>query len=271
MTNKQTVTRFIGKCPVCEGTYKLTADKRMVHHGYERPGWGHIVGDCFAVGYESYEVSCLATEKYLAQVRALLAARLETLGNLKSGRTKKLSVTIWRGGKRDSEEIGPKDPRWERTRENAISDLAREVEQIRKEITRLTGLIDAWAPQALRTVEELEGLNAAERKAKSDKRAQDKAAKVQAKVESYQKRLATAIKNKTASTIADIFDSAQRQLRDMTGCTRAEAFAMLDRNNVFLAFGLDLTRDDHYSGPNSDVISRMRYTKKSDFDWPKDL
>lgn len=44
-----TVTRYVGKCPICEGDFKLTTDaihgnfgdgQKMVHHGYQRPGDG---------------------------------------------------------------------------------------------------------------------------------------------------------------------------------------------------------------------------------------
>lgn len=57
-----------GTCGVCERRIKLTlqADGRMalVHHGYRRPGYGHIEGDCFGVGYEPHEHSPKAAADY---------------------------------------------------------------------------------------------------------------------------------------------------------------------------------------------------------------
>ena len=42
------------ECQVCERTQALTKDGVLVHHGYERPGHGWIVGDCFGVGHKPY-------------------------------------------------------------------------------------------------------------------------------------------------------------------------------------------------------------------------
>ena len=55
---KETVTRYVGNCQICERDQKLTVDMKMVHHGYLRPGDGEIHGDCPCVGAEPYEVSC---------------------------------------------------------------------------------------------------------------------------------------------------------------------------------------------------------------------
>jgi hypothetical protein len=40
----------------------------MVNHGYERPGCGYIIGNCFGVDYQPYEMSCAGTRDFLAQV-----------------------------------------------------------------------------------------------------------------------------------------------------------------------------------------------------------
>jgi len=42
-------TRYIGWCPVCERDIKVRDDV-LVHHGYQRPGVGYIIGDCVGVG-----------------------------------------------------------------------------------------------------------------------------------------------------------------------------------------------------------------------------
>jgi hypothetical protein len=42
------------ECQVCERVQALTKDGVLVHHGYERPGHGWIVGDCFGVGHKPY-------------------------------------------------------------------------------------------------------------------------------------------------------------------------------------------------------------------------
>lgn len=64
-----------GTCAICYRNIKLvsnyqTSRKEMVHHGYRRPGYGAIEGDCFGVSYPPYELSPSACEAYLA--RALI-------------------------------------------------------------------------------------------------------------------------------------------------------------------------------------------------------
>jgi hypothetical protein len=45
-------------CAACWGAYAmLPRGGGLTHHGYTRPGWGHIVGDCAGVRTEPWEVS----------------------------------------------------------------------------------------------------------------------------------------------------------------------------------------------------------------------
>jgi len=70
-----------GTCPVCFGDYVVYGKSpRMVHHGYERPGIGYIVGDCHGVDFPPFEVSCEGTKSFherlggrLVHVQGLLA------------------------------------------------------------------------------------------------------------------------------------------------------------------------------------------------------
>ncbi len=66
-----------GTCPACFRNIKLDAAQKMVHHGYQRPGIGYIVGDCFCVGYLPYELSSEGTKAFLERAirPALDAAR----------------------------------------------------------------------------------------------------------------------------------------------------------------------------------------------------
>lgn len=43
-----------GECQVCARKQCLTGGGALVHHGYRRPGYGSIVGDCFGVGHLPY-------------------------------------------------------------------------------------------------------------------------------------------------------------------------------------------------------------------------
>jgi hypothetical protein len=265
---KTTITRYIGKCPICEGDFKLTLDRNMVHHGYERLGHGSIVGDCRAVGAPSYEWSCDISKVYRSEVEARLTHAEQWLARLQSGEITELLHTEYPGAK--LENIVKGDPKWPRILRTCIAQTESKVEALTCEIARMTRLIEAWVRRPLRTVEEFESGGTAERNAKRAAREAEKAAKVAAKIASYQKRLDTAVRKKTTSTIADIFESAPRQLRDLTGCSREQAFVMLDRTHVFAAFGLDLAADDRHSGPNGSMLSSMRYSKK-DIEWPASL
>lgn len=43
-------------CSGCFGAHAVTTHTLIGHHGYDRPGWGYIIGDCPGVGYEPWEV-----------------------------------------------------------------------------------------------------------------------------------------------------------------------------------------------------------------------
>lgn len=42
------------ECQVCENVQATTKNGRLVHHGYKRPGWGCIVGDCYGAGHAPF-------------------------------------------------------------------------------------------------------------------------------------------------------------------------------------------------------------------------
>ena len=95
----------LGTCPVCERAIRVRAGK-MVHHGYQRPGSGRIVGDCYGVGTPPYEVSSEGTRGYRDHVVAprlardeTFLARLEakTVEELQYERTVPVPTTLQRG------------------------------------------------------------------------------------------------------------------------------------------------------------------------------
>ena len=56
------------ECQICERQQALDAAGCLGHHGYRRPGWGHITGDCVGVGHRPYPATD-ALVAYLAAVR----------------------------------------------------------------------------------------------------------------------------------------------------------------------------------------------------------
>ena len=60
------------ECQICERQQALDANGRLVHHGYKRPGWGCIIGDCMGVGHLPYPATD-ALVRYLAVVKNYIA------------------------------------------------------------------------------------------------------------------------------------------------------------------------------------------------------
>jgi hypothetical protein len=175
----------VGTCPVCERPIRVRSGK-MVHHGYVRPGRGHIVGDCFAVGRAPYEVSCEATRDY----RAVLARRRDTaadfLARLEAGSVETLyadarvpvPTTLPRGAfaRKDAgwtswqspvhrDETDPRRrevwrSEWTRARQEACS----EIRGLDGEGARCDRLIEAWQPGELRDVPRAAPLSKAPRR-----------------------------------------------------------------------------------------------------------
>jgi len=157
------VTRYIGRCGVCEGDYKLLSGK-LVHHGYRRPGYGSIVGDCFGVGYAPLEVSTEASEEYRAACEGSRAGIRSYLQRLNAGEVNELTVYRREGawGKEVAERVrrDADDPeerrRFERAHEREVKQAERQIEFYKVEIGRMTRIIDAWIERPIRTVEEFE-------------------------------------------------------------------------------------------------------------------
>jgi len=153
-----TVTRHIGRCPVCEGDFRLHK-LTMVHHGYKRPGYGEIVGDCFGVGYPPYELSTEGTEHYLAAVERGIAGNERMLAELtndpQSVTVLKMKVTGF--GRRDYEPVTytPADGyEFRSALQSKIREVERSQERLRDEQRRCEHLIRDRVKRPVRTEEE---------------------------------------------------------------------------------------------------------------------
>ncbi len=191
-------TRLIGTCPICERQQKVTPAGAMVHHGFRRPGRGHIIGDCFGVGYKAYELStagCQAYKVHLAEWRQLEERYLERLKD----RPETISTEPNFRGQiatyhRDSPD---REMRlyYERTLENAIRGVQYTIQELERSDIRMSRLIQAWAPAPLVEIDE-EGLTPAKReervarKAEKDTKRAEKDAKRQAHRAKVNERLA---------------------------------------------------------------------------------
>jgi hypothetical protein len=174
-----TVTRYIGNCQICEGDFKLTPQKTMVHHGYERPGWGHIHGDCMGVHAEPYETSCERLKSFRDGLRERLASNVERLRQLDAGEITDLSVTSLRGYGHNARvithcySIGVTPVHvWLDVLRYEKSSVEMELRNLKAGIERCEKRIAAWTPKPIRTVEEA----AAEEKGAKDARKSEREA-----------------------------------------------------------------------------------------------
>lgn len=69
------------ECQICERKQALDLHGNLVHHGYKRPGWGYIQGDCMGVNHKPYPATD-ALEIYLQTIKGYLKNCQITLENL---------------------------------------------------------------------------------------------------------------------------------------------------------------------------------------------
>lgn len=181
-------TRYLGNCQICEGDYKLrdyNPSRVLVHHGYTRPGYGYIVGDCPGVNQLPYEVSCEALKTYLPRLQAHWEEKKAYLTRLEAGEITYIAEVHpnRRGGGIDTTEYicGVTEPyTWMQAIQHRISQVGYEIGGLDREITRVQNRISAWKLMPIRTIEEEMVKVEADRKARAEeaqKRREEKAAK----------------------------------------------------------------------------------------------
>lgn len=184
MNAAETVTRLLGTCAICTRSIKVR-DGVMVHHGFQRPGDGYIVGDCFAVHREPYEVSCEVTKEYRALLQKQLVDQEAWLVTLEAGLVPHfIEVSHYTKMMRQFA-VGVTAPyEFERVCESRIRETRFNISGLKSEISRLTKMITDWQPRDVQKVMEEKltvlaadkAMRAAERQAKRDATAARKAA-----------------------------------------------------------------------------------------------
>lgn len=168
MAKQHTRVGTVGTCPVCDREYRVQKGV-MVHHGYERPGHGSIVGDCWAVGREPFEVSCEATKEYRKGIDAFLHDLREHHVRLTTGVTtmlrKDVSKYEYKHGRKTLVEAkfeeytsSETDPlrayEWKQLLHYAVLRVESEVRMAEAEVGRLDKMVARWEPKPLREVTE---------------------------------------------------------------------------------------------------------------------
>jgi hypothetical protein len=148
-----------GECQICQRRHILDSRGNLVLHGYQRPGHGYIVGDCFGVGYPPWEVSSdrLAEWIELLKTRAAQATQ-------EAARTAKLTtIDVNRGSERNPRYVtltkgDPPgyDGRGSFTFEGEIEKRARDLKQQAEWLTdnakRETQRLKTWKPKRVAAV-----------------------------------------------------------------------------------------------------------------------
>lgn len=69
------------ECQICERQQACDKDGTLCHHGYKRPGWGFIAGDCMGEGHAPYPATD-ALEKYLTRTKNYIKTCKSSLKDL---------------------------------------------------------------------------------------------------------------------------------------------------------------------------------------------
>jgi hypothetical protein len=278
-------TRYIGWCPVCERDIKVRSNL-LVHHGYQRPGVGYIIGDCPSVGYEPYELGTGAAEHYLrtSVVPSTRQARLNldvlqspagpewllfadyNVSTRRVTRDRFGNPNMLRLSRAEADERAAQLPEWERRRydwdyalQAEIREQSARLEHWNRERHRIERLIAEWRPQPLRTVEEEIQRQEQSRNEREAARTAARDQKITAEVVKIRKRIDSAVRNRNSSVLADIFKS--NKLRAVSGwrISRENALALLERDAIWRAFGL-LTPSGYLpEATAANILDRMEW------------
>lgn len=140
-----------GHCAICAHLQKLhkVGDKFvMVHHGFQRPGHGYIVGDCFGVKYEPYEKSAEACKDYIPHLEGAKKHFEGIVAKLKSGTID--SFTIPKRHKNEQDKILVKgEEAFEKELKSRIHSAEQQIKYIIEDIEMFKKKIADWKEQPL--------------------------------------------------------------------------------------------------------------------------
>jgi hypothetical protein len=124
--------QVLGTCPVCGRLQCVRSDEtNMVLHGYQRPGGGFIVGDCFGTNYPAYEISPDGCTAYVIEMQRHIDKLSAILVSLRSGEIQKVTVqdgyTKVRGRVvPNTVDVGPDDKRFAPRLQRMVDDNERD-------------------------------------------------------------------------------------------------------------------------------------------------
>jgi hypothetical protein len=143
--------QIIGTCAICEHE-QVVHDVTMVKHGYQRPGVGYLIGECFGVSRPAYEVSPQACKDYLPVLRGALANYTNYLSRLKAKKIESFTrdKKDFRSGNVAKIVVKKGEREYDSILQSEISQTERQIGFVAEDITRITKKIENWKPGKLR-------------------------------------------------------------------------------------------------------------------------
>jgi hypothetical protein len=147
-------SQVIGTCAICSNS-QVVRNGGMVVHGYQRPGYGYIVGECFGVRYAPYETSADACVAYVPVLEAHKTKFEGNLADLNAGKIKEFRETKYNWRTRQDEIIVIKkgEPRFNELLKAEIASTEQQIKYIIRDIVEMKRRITEWTPGTLRTNE----------------------------------------------------------------------------------------------------------------------
>lgn len=135
-------------CGGCFGEFKVRKGK-MVLHGYMRPGWGHIIGDCAGAYEDPYEVSPAGTKKHLQRLFDAVAVQEYKINRLKTDPPPLFEVNEGTSRRPFMVKHLQGTPSYNRILNEMIRSAEASIRQIKEEIPFTEFAIRDWRPREL--------------------------------------------------------------------------------------------------------------------------
>lgn len=147
----------IGTCAICSH-HQVVRNGKMVLHGYHRPGYGYVIGNCFGVDYDPYETSAEACVAYIPVLEAHKTHQQARLADLTGGRVSHFKDTKrnYKTGKDEVVITAKGNPKFDSMLKAAIFDAERQISYIDADLKEMQRRIDEWQPGTLRRNEAVE-------------------------------------------------------------------------------------------------------------------
>lgn len=218
--NKETL-RYLGTC-ICGGKWKVRG-KKLVHHGYTRPGIGYIEGDCFGVGYQPLELSPTLAEAWLFTCESNLAAAKILLPPIS------FIIKKWQGDRYIDVKVTSSDSAFKSELDSWKYSLSMQIIYLEREIIKAKQIITSWKVQALTSSLEV----SAQKKEASDLRRAGIAQKKVEYVERLKKRIDKAVVKNDILALVDLYETILNRYDKLGVCTAVDGFSLVNRNDVF--------------------------------------